>query len=639
MDVLEYLGSKGYHGKRGSGAEYVFPCFFDCGESGASRKRKLYVNTDTGMYWCHVCQAKGGTTLLMRHFGDAPDESTDVQPVSSKRLAILEASAAMAQEYLSNNDKILLYLLNERGLTEQTIIERRLGYVGGSWSLAEPARTAAEASRDDLKSTGLVFRDGAKEGRDFFWNHLMIPYLSRGRVLQMRGRVMGDTRGGRYMTGPGEVVRLYGEDDLDCQDVIITEGEFDAIILAQHLRSAGDESVRKIGVVGLPGVSSLPEGFETMFSKQRRVYIGFDTDEAGRKGAEKVKGLLGAKARIIELPELGDGSEKNDWSYFFTRQAATWRDAVGLLGQASGRRLFSFGEAALARDKDRSATDGINIGFEGFDQAIHPGMRPGQLCIVLAKTGTGKTLFLCNIAYNIRSEPLLFISLEMTKEEVVDRLERIWFFHHPGGTRAEMEDEYANVMICDANRLSEQDFADLVAEFEMEKGVKPRVAMVDYLGYYARGFKGSSMYEKVSDAVMQLKAEAKSHKLTVIAPHQVNRGVKVGEPITIDDARDSGVIEETGDFVLSIWRTDEGKQEALTQPSGKLRLSLLKSRNGGQGLAFTLQMDLLTLAIVDDHGPLAREAANHCYLLWRGHTYEDLRRQQTTPKQVALGGL
>ena len=265
-------------------------------------------------------------------------------------------------------------------------------------------------------------------------------------------------------------------------------------------------------------------------------------------------------------------------------------------------------------------------------------MKPGQVCVILAKTGTGKTLLLCNMAYYMRNHRVLFISLEMTREEVYDRLARIYLFHHPRASEYEVETAMGNVLINDENRLGERDLTALVDEYEVETGARPEVVMVDYLGYYARGASGNSPYEKTTNAVMQLKAEAKAGRFVCISPAQVNRGTKEGKPIDLDDARDSGAIEETADFLFSIWRPDDALQAetANMQQSGKVKITILKSRHGGKDRTFTLVMDMLTLAIVDDGTRAATEATRHNHLAWRGEKWEDLRREQLRPIQIEM---
>lgn len=653
MDVVAYLAAKGYQGKQGPGPERKYPCFFasgsklghgqpaGCGESADSRKRKLYVNADDGWFDCKVCGAHGGPTLLQRYFGDEEAASLPGADPGERR-RILNEVTQLAHEWLWTDDDTLLYLLNERGLSVETITERRIGRVKGRRSLAGHI----EADKRDLATTGLVHRDGPRAGQDFFYDHILIPYITHGQVVQVRGKVPG----GKYMTGPGESVRLFNTDALDdADDVIVTEGEFDAMALAQHLGTAADDAARRIGVVGLAGTGAYPSDMEGYFVNARRVFLGLDPDDAGRRAAVRLKERLGSKARILELPpEL----PKCDWTEFLLpvpehadnawraqhpHAGHAWQDVLALMGEASGKRLFSIVEAGRKWRTQRSSSGGIQTGWRQLDSAILPGMLPGQLAVVLAKTGTGKTIVLCNLAYHQRDLPMLFISLEQTQEEVYERLRRIYLHHHPLASDEDVEAAYSKLMICEENRLGKDDLAQLIEEYEIETGEPPAVVLLDYLGYYARGMNGRSPYEKVSEAVMQLKGEAKRHRVVLWAPHQVNRMAKEGKPIGIDDARDSGVVEETADFMFSIYRPDDAlREDSTSEPSGRLQLDINKSRHGGKGRRVTLLLDLLTLAIVETLSPEAKRVEQHNYLHWRGQTYEELRREETAPRQTSM---
>ena len=472
--------------------------------------------------------------------------------------------------------------------------------------------------------------------------------------MQIRGRATDPHAKAKYLTGPGEPVRLFGLDDLDgAVDVIITEGEFDAMVLKQHLQSSPEDKVRKIAVVGLAGANGFKEGFEAYFKEAKRIYIGLDPDDTGRREAVKIKERLGAKARILELPAA---LPKCDWTEYLLPIPADaddawrnvhvhaghgWADVVALLGKASGKRVFSMSETGTAWRKQKNTRQGMLTGFAGLDATIKPGCLPGQLMVILAKTGTGKTLLLCNMAYYMRQYRWLFFSLEMTREEVYERMQRIYRFWSPMASDDEVERQLSNIWICDENRLSDKDFVDVMEEYAAEVGAYPEVVAVDYLGYFARGQKGNSQYEKVTNAAMQLKAMAKSDdpdkRFFLISPSQVNRLAKEGKPVDMDDARDSGAIEETADFLLAVFRPDEAlTPDSAAQPSGKLMLSILKSRHGGKGKTFPLQMDLLTLVMVDAGTIAARKAEENNYLAWRGKDYDDLRKLQAEPVQLPI---
>lgn len=642
IDVVSYLASKGIQTYKANGPEVTAHCWY-CPDGDPKGKGKMYVNTVEGFFDCKRCGQSGGTYLLQKHFGDEPIKMAPGTDLNVRR-KILDWAADVGSAMLIHNDDMLMYLMHERGLTAETIVERKLGFVGHGWSLT--GSLPEEFTRDELMSTALVYRDGPRAGRDFFYNHLLIPYLSRGHCVQVRGKVPK----AKYFTGPGDPVRLYSQDDLDgAEDVLITEGEYDCMVLKQHLAESPEDRIRKIAVIGLAGANGFTAGMEGFLSEAKRVYIALDPDDHGKREAVKIKDRLGTRARLVDLPSQ---LPKCDWTEFLlpVPDNATvgwhlqhphaghgWRDVVALLSHASGKRVYSMQESGFAYRTQVEERVTVRTGYHQLDGTIQ-GMRPGQVMVVLAKTGTGKTIFLCNLAYNMRAHKVLFLSLEMTKEECYERLRRIFLHHHPRASDYELEQAMAGIFICDENRLGDRDLSTLVDEFEIESGVRPDVVFVDYLGYYARGQQGNSPYEKTTNAIMQLKAEAKAGRFVCIVPAQVNRGTKEGKPIDLDDARDSGAIEETADFLISLWRPDDALQAEIInmQQSGKTKMTILKSRHGGKDKTFTLVFDLLTLAMVDDGTPESRIAAQHNYLSWRGDTWEDLRADQTRPIQSEM---
>ena len=259
-----------------------------------------------------------------------------------------------------------------------------------------------------------------------------------------------------------------------------------------------------------------------------------------------------------------------------------------------------------------------------------------------AATGAGKTVFLSNVVHNVRSHRTLFVSLELTAAEVYEQLHRIHHFHFPDVRREQMAQDYARLRIVDQNRLGRGDLSDLIHEYAEDEGDMPELVMIDYLGYYARGFRsGMSAYERISDAIMDVKALAKEHDVAVITPHQVNRGAEDGMPLEADDARDSGVIEETGDFVMGMFRPALMRRQDGTvedEVNGAFNLQLLKSRHGGKGRVFNLRFSTLSLVIVDalDRVNAVRVEQENAEAR-RGTHYEEYRRA-TSARQLKVVG-
>lgn len=624
MDYESYLASKGYSPRR-QGAELSVPCFFDCNEPSDSSKRKLSVNRKKGIYQCWVCGVRGGPRALLSHFGDTFSEENPGTSVN-ERQRVLEEATTTAQNMLQQSEDVQAYLRGPvRGLTDEEIRKHRIGYVSPGWALLDAPETRNLAEEYGLQPGNKL------EGR------IVIPYIELGRVVQLRGK---DPEG-KYNTLAGDKARAYNLDSLHdkSKPVIVVEGEFDAIKL-QSLMGKDAQ------VIALPGANTIPDDLPLRMSGYRRVFVGFDGDPAGDAGAKRFIEKFPHAVRL-EWPDswmnrildMGLEAADLDWTNAILA-GLTKAEVQGLLREAAPRRLVTVQEAAARANVKQDP--GIRTGFKELDTWLSPGILPGQLMVPLAKTGVGKSLLLCNIANYNRDVPTLFVTLEMTAEETYARLAKIHRFFNPRSTDEDVYEAFKNLVICDENRMNEHQFGDLLLEFEDTLGVPAGLVFVDYLGYYARGVNGGSSYEKTSNAVMQLKGMAKEHRVAMIAPHQVSRTAKPGRPLDIDNARDSGVVEETADFLVSIYRPDDAitgtdDDADRPQPTGRLRIDVLKSRHGNAGRSTLLQMGLLSLAIVDQGSQLESLARTECERSWQGTTYESWLRERSRPVQSTMG--
>ncbi len=630
-NLREYLSSKNIRTWQAAGAEVTAHCFFLCDTD--KNKGKLYLNSESWLWDCKRCGTQGGRRRLLEHFGD--EDTTTWLPGANPvtRMQLLADYAAMAAKLLEHNEDKLRYLLG-RGLSPETIVEAQLGYVPDRFSICG---SLDSYSRKDFETAGVLSR-----GAEFHSGRITIPYLDRGQVLQIRGKEIT----GRYWTPAGDSVRLYRAEHLrGAETVIITEGEFDALILAQALRRNPHSPNHQAAVVGLPGAGAWPggkDGFGDYFREAKRVYIGLDADDTGVREAGKLKEALGSKARIVVLP--GHDQVKVDWTEFLRRAdddhpagGHTANDVDELLAEAdrTGRRIYSIGDAAVKWRKEKEERPGLKLGFQTLDAVIAPGLRPGNVCVAMAKTGAGKTIFLANLDYNLRSRRVLHITLENTVSEVYELLRRIYRFWHPGAEDAQLTQAMPNLRIVDSNRLSMDDMATLVEEYTADVGEPPEVVQVDYLGYLARGQRGTSPYEKVSEAIMQLKAMAKAHEFAVIVPHQPSRAAQDGMPFSGDEARDSGVVEETADFMLGLYRPADATDKTRTSTAGatgwELVCQIIKSRRGGKGRSIRLAVSPASLVIADQTDAHALQRIQlETTAINQGYTYDDVARSDRT---------
>ncbi len=144
----------------------------------------------------------------------------------------------------------------------------------------------------------------------------------------------------------GSQVDLYGWEvlRLNPKRIIICEGEFDRLVLEAN----GFPAVTSTG-----GAATFRPEWADAFSNIPEVYVCFDRDEAGRKGALRV-GRMIAHAKIVELPpDVGEGG---DVTAFFVRHGRSSKDFERLLSDAQPGPpvpLAALGPAG-ARDDARS---------------------------------------------------------------------------------------------------------------------------------------------------------------------------------------------------------------------------------------------------------------------------------------------
>lgn len=630
LDLVTYLVEKGLQVNRAAGPEVTVHCF-ECADGDTKGRGKLYLNTETWLYQCKRCMASGNRKTLLEHFGDEDGVRHAAGADPMKRRRILAEAADLAHDMLLGNTAMLDYLLN-RGIAPELIVSQKLGYVPKNFGLADSLPSRENLTYEDLIGAKLVTLDG----RDWFNDSITIPYFSHGTIIQIREKRLD----AKYFTPPGDSVHLYNADSLWGADrVLVTEGEIDALSVMTHAEASQERALQSLAVVGLPGATSWPEGLVDMLKTASKVFIGLDSDDTGTKAAAKLKEALGPKARVVKLPA---GEPKTDWNDWFLPATPRnpngghgWADLRDILTESdlAGKRMFDIVDISTKWSKRQDEAPGLKLGFPTLDAVIRPGLKPGQIVIPLAKSGTGKSAFLSNIVYNLRKHRVLYVSLELTGAEVYEHMRRIHRFWNPKAGREELMADLSLLRITEMNRIKSGDLGVLIGEYTDEIGLQPELLIVDYLQYYARGFRGDQ-YARVSDAAMEIKAVSKEEELVTIVPSQVSRKAEHGKPLSADDARDSGVIDETGDFVVSLFRPDqmvsrESISGELPQQTGAFNAQLLKSRHGGKGRTFNMKFSNMSLVIVDQ---MDRDSAlrvdQENSAIRQGIHYDDYRARQ-----------
>lgn len=253
--------------------------------------------------------------------------------------------------------------------------------------------------------------------------------------------------------------------------------------------------------------------------------------------------------------------------------------------------------------QNKSDITGIPTGFYDLDKAT-AGLHAGEMIIVAARPGMGKTAFALNIAtyaaQNTKKAVAIF-NLEMPAEQLVNRMRsavgRIDSYKIQTGNMNH-EDwkriNEANSQLADTNIQIVDDAGITAAEIKAkcrnlankEEGLG--LVIIDYLQLVTSGGKRpESRQQEVSDISRSLKTMAMELKVPVIALAQLSRSAEKREnnqPM-LADLRESGSIEQDADMVLFINRSDyyKAKEQLDTSKNVPADIIIAKHRKGSTG--------------------------------------------------------
>lgn len=308
--------------------------------------------------------------------------------------------------------------------------------------------------------------------------------------------------------------------------------------------------------------------------------------------------LIDISSRLVEksFDEKGDVKKLIDQAeaeIFSLAQEHLHQDFVELkkiLGQ-SFERLEEF-------MKKGSGLRGVSTGFKDLDNRL-AGMQDSNLLILAARPGIGKTSLALNIALNAATNykvPVGFFSLEMSKEELVDRLlvgqadidawrlktGRLSDSDYKKLTEAMGSLYEAPIYIDDTPGASILEMRTKARKLMVEK--KIHLIIVDYLQLADSGRRFDNRVTEVSFVSQGLKNLARELKIPVLAISQLSRAVEqrgTKKP-QLADLRESGAIEQDADVVMFLYHEEES-EDLLDQNKRLVKLYIAKHRNGPTG--------------------------------------------------------
>ncbi len=277
ITIREYLTRKGIT-FREVGKEIVAHCIFgNCDSNSTDAEGHLYFDADSGQYDCKKCGENGNIITLAKHLGDSIQDVA-LNPITPKNpRKSTKFDAELVETCHQALPAHIRQYLNARGITDAVVNEFKLGWgkFYGRWWITIPIK--------DIYSAFSFFklRQDPSAGSD------KITYPK------------------------GVEAQIYDWDMLasvNNKQILICEGEMDRLALLSKNITA---------ITSTHGAMTFKQEWCEKVGKGRTIYICYDNDDAGKKGAERVAKMVengGNKTYIITLPnEVGDGGDITDY--------------------------------------------------------------------------------------------------------------------------------------------------------------------------------------------------------------------------------------------------------------------------------------------------------------------------------------
>jgi archaellum biogenesis ATPase FlaH len=285
------------------------------------------------------------------------------------------------------------------------------------------------------------------------------------------------------------------------------------------------------------------------------------------------------------------------------------KDAIQIsLTKDMGTDYFEDPRARLSKLKDGNGQ--ISTGWPSIDKKLYGGFNRGELNIFCAGSGGGKSLFLANLGVNwaLQGLNVLYLTFELSEGLVSMRLDSMVTGIGTREIFRNIDDVELKVKMIGKQAGSIQvkympsgkncnDIRSYLKEYQVKKGLKPDVILIDYLDLMmplSVKVSPSDLFVKdkyVSEEIRNLAMETQC--ITVTAS-QLNRSAV--EEIEFDHSHISGGLSKimTADNVIGIFTSRAMKER------GRYQIQFMKTRSSsGVGQKVDLDFNVETLRISD----------------------------------------
>jgi replicative DNA helicase len=239
----------------------------------------------------------------------------------------------------------------------------------------------------------------------------------------------------------------------------------------------------------------------------------------------------------------------------------------------------------------------VPTGWKPINELMDGGLGPGELGVVVAPSGIGKTWLLCKLGADAVAKGfnVLHYSLELSENYVGCRYDTI-YTGIPLADLKNNKEEIQRKLKGYSARLMIKNYPNRGASVKTMKahidklraqGFIPHLIIVDYADLLKPVNKRDGLYAELGGVYEELRGMGGEIGVPIWTASQTNRGALEDEVIHADSIADSYAKVMTADFIMSVSRKDKDKL------ANTARVHVMKNRFGPDGLTFPTKMDTM----------------------------------------------
>lgn len=371
--------------------------------------------------------------------------------------------------------------------------------------------------------------------------------------------------------------------------LIITEGEIDCLTVSQLLGNqepvvsipCGAQSAKKVFEANLKWL----EGFD-------EVVVVFDNDDAGRSGAQEIEGILSPdKLRIATLKQYKDPNE-----YYINDKGNELLEAIENAKRVTPENIINADTLLDDLLDEPEEVTGYGLPWNVKADKMIRGVRKGEITMLTAGTGIGKSTMIREIGYHLVMEHGLKIGSMMLEENVLRTskgyiglyLNKPVHLSRKGISNEQYTEAFVNTLgtgnFVMYNHFGSLDNSAILKAIRyMAVTEKCDFILIDHISIAVSGIESNNERKLIDILMTRLRQLCEELGVGLICICHLKRGdgkksAEEGGSISLEDLRGSQAIAQLSDTIIALERNQQAERDVK---KNLVQMRVLKCRQTG----------------------------------------------------------